>query len=339
MWVQNCQTVAAYFKKLKTTSMKASIFKQYGSPDVLHLEEVPKPVPKKGEILVRIKATAVNSGDIKLRKADPFAVRFFFGLFKPKREILGSVFSGVIENIGEEVKDFQIGDLVFGHTDMRFGAYAEYLCVPEKGSIALKPVQLTHEQAAVIPFGGVTAMHFLRKAKLAPGQKILIIGASGAVGTAAVQLSKSMGAMVTGVCSTSNIDLVRSLGADQVIDYTREDITRQKEQYDLIFDTVNAVRISAAVQLLSDKGQLIASAAGLLEMLQGGWFSLISGKKVITGVTGHSAADIRFLKDQVESGKFKPVIDRIFHLHQLDKAHAYVEGGHKKGNVAVEVSA
>ncbi len=319
--------------------MKASIFKKYGSPDVLHLEEVPKPVPKKGEMLVRIKATAVNSGDIKLRKADPFAVRFFFGLFKPKREILGSVFSGVIESVGNDVKDFHVGDQVFGHTDMRFGAYAEYLCVPEKGSIALKPVQLTHEQAAVIPFGGVTALHFLRKAKLAPGQKILIVGASGAVGTAAVQLAKSMGAMVTGVCSTSNIDLIRSLGANQVIDYTREDITRQKEQYDLIFDTVNAVPISAAVQLLSNNGVLIASAAGLKEMLQGGWFSLISGKKVITGVTGHSAADIRFLKDQVESGKFKPVIDRIFPLHQLDKAHAYVEGGHKKGNVAVEVSA
>lgn len=319
--------------------MKASIFKQYGSPDVLHLEEVPKPEPQKGEILVRIKATAVNSGDIKLRKADPFAVRFFFGLFKPKHEILGSVFSGVIESMGEAVNGFQVGDVVFGHTDMRFGAYAEYLCVPEKGSIALKPVQLTHEQAAVIPFGGVTALHFLRKAKLAPGQKVLIVGASGAVGTAAVQLAKSMGAMVTGVCSTSNVALVRSLGADQVMDYTREDLTRQKEPYDMIFDTVNAIPVPAAVRLLSDNGQLIASAAGLLEMLQGLWFSLISKKKVITGVTGHAAADIKFLKEQVESGKFKPVIDRIFPLHQLDKAHAYVELGHKKGNVAVEVLA
>lgn len=319
--------------------MKASIFKKYGSPDVLHLEEVPKPVPKKTDVLLRIKATAVNSGDVKLRKADPFAVRFFFGLFRPQRQILGSVFSGEIESIGENVKGFQVGDQVFGHTDMRFGGYAEYLCVPETGSLSLKPVQLTHEEAAVIPFGGVTALHFLRKVNLLAGQKILIVGASGAVGTAAVQLAKSMGAIVTGVCSTSNIELVRSLGADHVIDYSRENFTRHKERYDVIFDTVNAVSISAALEALSEKGILIASAAGFAEMVQGLWFSLSSGKKIITGITGHSAADILFLKEQAESGKFKPVVDRIFPLHQLNKAHAYVELGHKKGNVAVEVPA
>jgi len=219
--------------------MKAAVYTQYGAPEVLQIEEVEKPVPKENEILLRIKSTAVNSGDWRLRKADPYAVRFFFGLRRPKIKILGSVFSGEVESIGSSVKNFKVGDLVFGHTDMSFGSYAEYNCLPATSSIALKPASISHNEAASIPFGGVTALHFIKKAEIKPGQKVLIVGASGAVGSAAVQLAKSFGANVTGVCSTSNIDLVKSIGADIVIDYTKEDFTQNGETYDVIFDTSN----------------------------------------------------------------------------------------------------
>jgi len=211
--------------------MKAVVYTQYGQPDVLQLKEVEKPVPGNNEILVRLKATAVNSGDVRLRKADPFAVRFVFGLLKPKIKILGSVFSGEVEEVGKDVKRFKAGDAVFGHTDMRFGAYAEYLSVRENGSIALKPAGITHTEAAVIPFGGVTALHFIKKADIKPGNKVLVIGASGAVGSAAVQLAKSFGAIVTGICSAANGALVTALGADKVIDYTKEDFTKMEHNY------------------------------------------------------------------------------------------------------------
>ena len=191
--------------------MKAVVYKQYGSPEVLQLMDVEKPMPKNNEILLSIKATAVNSGDIRLRKADPFAVRFLSGLIKPKINILGSVFSGEVESIGKDVTFFKVGDYVFGHTDMRFGAYSEFKCFPENASLALKPANITHIEAATIPFGGTTALHFIKKADIKSGQKVLIVGASGAVGSAAVQLAKSYGAHVTGVCSTANLPLYNLL--------------------------------------------------------------------------------------------------------------------------------
>ncbi len=315
--------------------MKAIFYTQYGLPEVLQLKETAKPTPKDNEILVRIKATAVNSGDLRLRKADPFAVRFFFGLRKPKINILGSVFSGEVEVVGKEVKRFKVGDQVFGHTDMRFGAYAEYKSLPESGTIALKPERLNHAEAAVIPFGGATALHFIKKVTIKPGQKVLVNGASGAVGSAAVQLAKHFGAQVTGVCSTANLDLVKSLGADQVIDYTNVDFSKNSEMYDVIFDTVNKVSFSGSIKCLNENGILILSAAGMSEMLKGIWTSMTSSKKVLTGVVSHSAADIAFLKELIETNELKPVIDRTYPLERMGEAHAYVDKGHKKGNVAV----
>jgi 2-desacetyl-2-hydroxyethyl bacteriochlorophyllide A dehydrogenase len=315
--------------------MKAVVFTQYGQAEVLQLKEVEKPTPKDNEILLRVKATAVNSGDVRLRKADPFAVRLLFGLIKPKINILGSVFSGEVESIGSKVKLFKVGDKVFGHTDMSFGAYAEYLCLPENGSLALLPDNISHQEAAVIPFGGVTALHFLKLADVKQGQKVLIVGASGAVGSAAVQLAKYFGANVTGVCSSANVDLVKSIGADNVIDYTKEDFTHNGESYDVIFDTVNTISVFRSLKSLNKHGIMILSAAETSEMLQGFWISMTSSKKVITGVISHKAEDIIFLKELIETGKLKPVIDRTYSIEQIAEAHAYVEKGHKKGNVAI----
>jgi NADPH:quinone reductase-like Zn-dependent oxidoreductase len=317
--------------------MKAIVYEQYGAPEVLQLKEVEKPILKNNEILLRIKATAVNSGDVRLRKADPFAVRFIFGFIKPKINILGSVFSGEVESVGKEVQKFKVGDQVFGHTDMSFGSYAEYKCLPENASIALKPANISHNEAAVIPFGGVTALHFMKKAIIKPGQKVLVVGASGAVGSAAVQLAKSFGANVTGVCSTVNIDLVKSLGADRVIDYTKEDFTQNGETYDVIFDTVKTISVSRSIKSLNKNGIMILSAAGMQEMLQGIWVSMTSSKKVMTGVISHTAADIIFLKGLIEAHKLKPVIDRTYSLEQIAEAHAYVEKGHKKGNISINI--
>lgn len=317
--------------------MKAAVYNRYGSPEVLQVKEVAKPAPKDNEILLRIKATAVNSGDVRLRKADPFAVRFIFGLLKPRINILGTVFSGEVECVGNQVKLFKVGDRVFGHTDMNFGAYAEYICVPEDSSLAMKPAAVSHIQAAGIPFGGVTALHFIKKAAIKPGQKVLVVGASGAVGTAAVQLAKSYGAIVTGVCSTANVDLVKSIGADKVIDYTKEDFNQNGEIYDVIFDTVKAIDVSRSLNSLTKNGIMILSAAGMSEMLQGAGISITSNRKVLTGVINHKADDIIFLKGLIEEGKYKPVIDLTYPLAQIAAAHAYVEKGHKKGNVAIEV--
>lgn len=315
--------------------MKAAVYVQYGQPGVLQVKEVNRPVQKNNEILVKVKASAVNSGDVRLRKADPFAVRFIFGLVKPKINILGSVFSGEVYCVGKDVKNFKVGEHVFGHTDMRFGAYAEYICLPADGSLALKPGGITHSEAAVIPFGGVAALHFIKKANIQPGQKVLVVGASGAVGSAAVQLAKSYGADVTGVSSTANIALVKAIGADNVIDYTQEDFTKNGEIYDVIFDTVKAISVSRSAKSLSKNGIMILSAAGMSEMFQGLWISKTSNRKVLTGVISHKAADIIFLKELIEAGQFKPVIDKTYSLEQIAEAHAYVEKGHKKGNVSI----
>lgn len=319
--------------------MKAIIYTNYGAPEVLMLKEVEKPIPKDNEILIKIKATAVNSGDWRLRKADPYAVRLFFGLIKPKNNILGGVLSGEIEAVGKDVKRFKVGDEVFGSSALSsgFGAYADYKCLSEEAVLALKPANITHTEAAVIPFGGTTALHFIKKAGIVSGQKVLIYGASGAVGSAAVQLAKHFGAHVTGVCSTVNMDLVKSLGADKVIDYTKDDFTKNGEKYDVIFETVNKTSLSRNLKSLKPKGVLILSAAGMSEMIRGAWISMTNTQKILTGVNSENAEDMVFLKELIEAGKLKPVIDRTYPLEQMAEAHAYVEKGHKRGNVAIVI--
>ncbi|MGZ8511020.1 MAG: NAD(P)-dependent alcohol dehydrogenase [Chitinophagaceae bacterium] len=318
--------------------MRAIIYTKYGPPGVLQLKEVDKPAPKDNEILIRVKATAVNSGDLRLRKADPFAVRFFFGLMKPRKNILGSTLSGEIEAIGKDVKLFKVGDFVFGSTGMSFGAYAEYKCLPADGLLAIKPVNMTYEEAAAIPFGGITALHFIRKANIQSGQNVLINGASGSVGTAAVQLARYFGAKVTGVCSTANIEMVKSLGASEVIDYTKEDFTKNGKSYDVIFDTVDKISFSASLRSLNINGILILGASGLRGMLQALLTSMTNTRKIITGLVSEKTEDIIFLKELVEAGKMKAIIDKTYSLAQIAEAHEYVEKGHKKGNVAITLT-
>jgi len=318
--------------------MKAIIYKNYGAPEVLQLKEVNKPIPKDNEILIRIFATAANSGDVRLRKADPWAVRLFFGLTKPRINILGGFLSGEIEAAGKNVTKFKAGDKVFGATGMGFGAYAEYKCLPEDGILAIKPNNISHAQAATISFGGTAALYFLRKANIKSGQKVLIYGASGAVGTAAVQLANYYGAEVTGVCSASNAALVKSLGADKVIDYTKGDFTKNGEKYDVIFVTVDKLSFSQSIKSLKKQGTLILGATGLSQTLKAVLTSLISKQKVLLGLISQKANDIIFLKELIEKGDYKPVVDRSYPLKEMAAAHRYVEQGHKRGNVAITLT-
>jgi len=319
--------------------MKAIVYSKYGPPEVLQLKEVEKPVPKDNEILIKIFATTVTSGDCRMRRADPFAIRVFNGLTRPKKAtILGNEFSGEIEGLGKNVKLFRKGDQVFGQAGMSLGANAEYICLSEDGTIALKPDNLTYEESAVIPFGGNTALHFLRKGNISNGQKVLIYGSSGSLGTAAIQLARYFGAEVTGVCSTANAVLVKSLGADKVIDYTKEDFTKNGQAYDIIFDTTGKSPFSGCLKSLKQNGiYLRAVHMALSSNVRGLWTSMTSSKKVIGGVATELKENLVFLRELIEAGKLKPVIDRRYPFEQIAEAHRYVDQGHKKGNVAITV--
>lgn len=321
-----------------TLTMNAAVYTRYGAPEVLQVKSLAKPSPKDNEILVKIHATTVTSGDCRLRRADPFAVRFLFGLFKPKKPVLGAVFSGVVESVGKKVSKFKVGDEVFGSNYPNFGAYAEYVSVPESAPLAIKLEKLSHEEAAALPFGGMTAFHFLQKANIQPGQKVLVYGASGAVGSAAVQIAKSFGAHVTGVCSTANVSLVKSLGADEVIDYTQTDFAEKAGQFDVVYETVNKASVSSCVKVLKLNGLLILGASMVSEMLQGAWVSMTGNKKVLSGVIVETSEALVFLQKLVEAGQYRAVVDQTFSLRDIAKAHDYVDRGHKKGNVIIRLT-
>ncbi|WP_231605174.1 NAD(P)-dependent alcohol dehydrogenase [Synechococcus sp. CBW1006] len=308
----------------------------------LHLQDVDKPTPKPNEILIRIHATTVSSGDWRMRSLEVPAgfgliIRLVAGIRRPRQPILGTELAGVVEAVGGEVSLFKVDDPVVGFSDTAMGCHAEYRCLPEDGAVAAKPSTLSFEEAAALCFGGTTALDFLRRAKLQPGERVLINGASGSVGTAAVQLARHIGAEVTGVCSTANLDLVRSVGATHVIDYTQQDFTQNGNRYDVIMDTVGTAPFKRCRRSLKPGGRLLLLVADLPAMLLSGWQSLISGRQVIAGPATVRPEDVATLADLAEAGAYRPVIDRCYPFEQMVAAHRYVDTGRKRGNVVVRL--
>ena len=327
--------------------MKAIVWTEYGPPEVLQLKEVETPTPKDNEVLIRLYATTVTAGDceqrsLKLPILHRLLMRAYVGLKRPKRiTILGMDLAGEIEAVGKDVKLLQEGDQVFAATGfVGMGANAEYICLPEepeKGALALKPANMTYEEAAAVPVGGLEALHFLRQGNIQIGQKVLINGAGGTIGAFAVQLAKYFGAEVTGVDSTSKLDMLRSIGADQVIDYTQEDFTKSGKIYDVILDVVGKSSYSGSIRSLKQNGRYLIANPGPSQMIRGRWTSMTNSKKVIFGAASPKTENLIFLKELIEAGKMRSVIDRRYPLEHIAEAHRYVETGHKKGNVVITV--
>jgi len=327
--------------------MKAIVWTEYGPPEVLQFREVAKPTPKDNEVLIRIYATTVTAGDceqrsLKLPIWQRLPMRAYVGLKRPTRiTILGMELAGEIEAVGQDVKLFREGDQVFAATGfVNMGAYAEYICLPEEsaeGALALKPVNMTYEEAAAVPMGGLEALHYLRQGNIQKGQKVIINGAGGTIGTFAVQLAKYFGAHVTAVDSTGKLDMLRSIGADQVIDYTQEDFTKSGESYDFILDVVGKSSFSGSIGSLKQNGRYLIANPGLSQLVRGRWTSMTSSKKVIFGSAHPKIEDLIYLKELIEAGSIKSVIDRRYPLEQTAEAHRYVEKGHKKGSVVITV--
>ncbi|MCA0455053.1 MAG: NAD(P)-dependent alcohol dehydrogenase [Chloroflexi bacterium] len=320
--------------------MKAIVYTRYGSPDVLHLTDVPMPVPKDNEVRIKIHAANVTPTDCASRKADPFITRFMNGLLAPKNPILGNMLAGEVEAVGKDVTRFKIGDRIFGSADTSFGTHAEYMCLPETGILTAMPNNMSYEEAVNVP-EALTPLYFLRElANLQPGQQVLINGASGALGTYGVQLAKHLGAEVTGVCSTANIELVKSLGADEVIDYTKSDFTKNGQTYDVIFDAVGKSTFGQCKNSLKQGGLFLFTVPTLRIVQDMLWTSRFGSKKAVLGLAGlhQKQENLQFLKELVEAGKLKSVIDRCYPLAQTAEAHRYVDTGRKKGNVVIEVT-
>lgn len=325
--------------------MKAIVCTRYGPPEVLQLREVEKPTPKDNEVLIRVHAATVTMGDCELRSLKlpllwKVVIRIGFGFRAPRRKILGQELAGEVESVGSAVTRFKKGDQVFANTSLHLGAYAEYDCLPESGLIATKPPNMTYEEAAAVPVGGLHSLHFLRKANIQSGQKVLINGAAGTIGTIAVQLAKYYGAEVTGVDSTEKLGVLRYLDVDHVIDYTREDFTDSGETYDVIFDTVGKSSYSPSVRSvrsLKRDGFYLLGNPGLSQQLRAPWTSRTSSKRVIGGTLAYKAEDLIFLRELIEAGKIRSVIDRRYSLEQTAEAHRYVDTGRKTGNVVVAV--
>ena len=322
--------------------MKAIVCTRYGPPDVLQLAEVEQPTPKNNEVLIRIHAATVARGDCELRGLNVpmlmgLMMRIAFGFRGPRRKILGQELAGEVESVGRNVKLFRKGDQVFALTGLHLGAYAEYVCLPEDGLMATKPSNMTYEEAAAVPVGGLHAFHFLSRGNIQSGQKVLIIGAGGSIGTFAVQIAKSLGAEVTGVDSTGKLDVVRSIGADHVIDYTQEDFTKGDETFDVIFDAVGKGSFSGCVRSLKENGLYLLGNPGLSQQVRAKWASTTSSKKVIGGMLSYRAEDLIRLKELIEAGKIRSVIDRRYPLEKIVEGHRYVDTGQKKGNVVITV--
>ena len=330
-------------------TMKAIVWTEYGPPDVLRLKEVEKPAPKDNEVLVRIHATTVTTGDCEMRSLKfplwlSLPMRIYAGFSRPSRiKIIGQEMAGEVEAVGKDVKRFKPGDPVFAALIFGMGAYAEYICLPEEPgemgwALAIKPSNMTYEQAAAVPVGGIEAQHFLRRANIQSGEKVLIIGAGGSIGTFAVQLARHFGAEVTAVDSAGKLDMLRSIGAGRVIDYTQEDFTQSGETYDVIFDVVGKSSFSRSLSALKPNGRYLIANPGLSQMVRGRFYSGKGGKQVIIGAASHKAEDLIFLRELIEAGVIQAVIDRRYPLEQIAEAHRYVETGQKKGNVVITVT-